>query len=170
MRLQSTQPCSGLAARVRPGRPRRWLNDKLLRDMAGTLTARDMVRGTAGLAAALWPAPHLSNEALSVHSKNPGAAGFTLLQEALFKPVPFGETGHASIFSRAVAPEHVQLWDLFRSVDMDKESRVLQVRRAYAASGQGETWVGALLGSLEQWPMVAACMALAAWALEPVYL
>lgn len=44
--------------------------------------------------------------------------------------MPFGESGQPSLFSRAAAPENVALWDLFRSVDMDKESRVLQVRGA----------------------------------------
>lgn len=75
-------------ARVGQRRRRRWLNDKLLRDMAGTLTARDM--------------------------------------EALFKPVPFGETGHVSLFTKATSAEYIQVWDLFRSVDMDKETRVLK--------------------------------------------
>ncbi len=48
--------------------------------------------------------------------------------EALFKPVPFGDTGHVSLFTQATSPEFVQVWELFRSVNMDKESRVLEVR------------------------------------------
>ena len=68
-------------------RQRRWLNDKLLRDMAPPLTAKDM--------------------------------------ESLFKPAPFGDTGYVSAFTLAAAPEHAALWDLFRSVDSDKQNRVL---------------------------------------------
>jgi len=68
-------------------RQRRWLNDKLLRDMAPPLTAKDM--------------------------------------ESLFKPAPFGDTGYVSVFTLAAAPEHAPLWDLFRSVDSDKQNRVL---------------------------------------------
>jgi R3H-associated N-terminal domain len=68
-------------------RQRRWLNDKLLRDMAPPLTAKDM--------------------------------------ESLFKPAPFGDTGYVSAFTLAAAPEHAPLWDLFRSVDSDKQNRVL---------------------------------------------
>lgn len=69
-------------------RQRRYLNDKLLRDMAPALTAKDI--------------------------------------ESLFKPVPFGETGRVSVFTLATAPEVVPLWDLFRSIDADKEARVLR--------------------------------------------
>jgi hypothetical protein len=68
-------------------RQRRWLNEKLLRDMAPPLTAKDM--------------------------------------ESLFKPAPFGDTGYVSAFTLAAAPEHAPLWDLFRSVDSDKQNRVL---------------------------------------------
>ena len=77
---------------MRVGREKRtrWLNDKLLRDMAGALTARDM--------------------------------------DALFKPVPFGETGHVTALSEAVTAENQALWDIFRSIDFDKQSRVLEVR------------------------------------------
>lgn len=60
------------------------------------------------------------------------------LQEALFKPVPFGETGYVSLFSQATSREYVEVWDLFRSVDMDKESRVLKVR------GGGAWWAACL--------------------------
>lgn len=68
-------------------RQRRWLNDKLLRDMAPPLTAKDM--------------------------------------ESLFKPAPFGDTGYVSAFTLAALPEHAPLWELFRSVDSDKQNRVL---------------------------------------------
>jgi hypothetical protein len=67
-------------------RQRRYLNDKLLRDMAPTLTASDM--------------------------------------ESLFKPVPFGEN-QVSVFTLAADPAVAPLWDLFRSVDADKQDRVL---------------------------------------------
>lgn len=77
---------------MRVGREKRtrWLNDKLLRDMAGALTARDM--------------------------------------DALFKPVPFGETGHVTALSEAVTAENQELWDIFRSIKFDKQSRVIEVR------------------------------------------
>lgn len=74
----------------------RWLNDILLRDMAGHLTARAM--------------------------------------EGLFKPVPFGETRHVTALSEAVTMEDQALWDAFRSIDMDRESRVLEVRPCSACS------------------------------------
>lgn len=45
---------------------------------------------------------------------------------SLFKPVPFGEA-RPSLWEQAAAPEHAVLWDLFRSLDMDKQGRVLQV-------------------------------------------
>jgi hypothetical protein len=45
--------------------------------------------------------------------------------ESLFKPAPFGDTGYVSVFTLAAAPEHAPLWDLFRSVDSDKQNRVL---------------------------------------------
>lgn len=81
-----------LEALMRVGREKRtrWLNDKLLRDMAGALTARDM--------------------------------------DALFKPVPFGETGHVTALSEAVTAENQALWDIFRSINYDRQSRVLEVR------------------------------------------
>lgn len=77
---------------------RRWLNDKLLRDMAGTLTASDMA--------------------------------------SLFKPVPFGEQ-RTSPWQLAAQPEHAVLWDLFRSLEMDKQSRVLQVGAGLQAGREG---------------------------------
>ena len=74
-------------SKVGQRRQRRWMNDKLLRDMAPALTAKDM--------------------------------------ESLFKPAPFGETGYISAFTLAADPEYAPLWELFRSVDADKQDRVL---------------------------------------------
>ncbi|KAL4458348.1 hypothetical protein ABPG75_013213 [Micractinium tetrahymenae] len=79
-------------SRVGQRKQRRWLNDKLLRDMAGALTAADMA--------------------------------------SLFKPVPFGEQ-RASVWERAAQPEHAFLWDMFRSLEMDKQARVLQKWEAH---------------------------------------
>lgn len=90
----SPRPCPALLQR-------RWLNDKLLRDMAGALTAADMA--------------------------------------SLFKPVPFGQP-RTSVWERAAQPEHAYLWDMFRSLEMDKQARVLQVGRV---RGQGRVWGGA---------------------------
>jgi len=48
-------------------------------------------------------------------------------QESQFKPIPFGIPQPPSAFTLAAAPEHAALWDHFRSIDSDKEARVLQV-------------------------------------------
>lgn len=74
------------AAGVR--RRRRWFNDKVLRDMAGPLSAADM--------------------------------------EAQFKPAPFGFTDFVSPLTQAQRPEHAALWENFRNIDAERESRVLQ--------------------------------------------
>lgn len=79
-------------SRVGQRKQRRWLNDKLLREMAGTLSAADMA--------------------------------------SLFKPVPFGEQ-RASLWEQAARPEHRILFDMFRSLDMDKQTRVLQKWEAH---------------------------------------
>lgn len=49
---------------------------------------------------------------------------------SLFAPVPFGET-RISLWEQAAAPEHAVLWDLFRSLDMDRQSRVLHKWEAH---------------------------------------
>lgn len=75
------------AAGVR--RRRRWLNDMVLRHMAGPMSANDM--------------------------------------ESLFKPTPFGDNpGRVSALTQASQPEHSQIWENFRSIDPDKEAKVLQ--------------------------------------------
>lgn len=48
-------------------------------------------------------------------------------QESQFKPIPFGLPAPPSAFTLASAPEHAAVWDHFRSIDSDKEARVLQV-------------------------------------------
>jgi hypothetical protein len=115
-------------ARVGARRRRRYLNDRLLRDLAGPLTA-DHVEG-------------------------------------LFKPVPFGAQPIVSAFQRvADDPEAAALWELFRSVDADREARVLarweghvaELRaEALAARGGARRGEGAAGG--------AGRAALAAWA------
>ena len=111
--------------RVGQRRQRRWLNDRLLRDMAPALTAKDM--------------------------------------ESLFKPAPFGDTGHVSAFTLAAAPEHAALWDLFRSVDADKQARVLakwaeHVQElqdsAQADSGEGSAAAAAAEAAVKGWAAV----------------
>jgi hypothetical protein len=53
--------------------------------------------------------------------------------ESLFSPVPFGEP-RVSVLERIAAPEHAPIWDMFRSIDPDKQAAVLLVRaRAPAA-------------------------------------
>jgi cyclopropane fatty-acyl-phospholipid synthase-like methyltransferase len=46
--------------------------------------------------------------------------------ESLFKPVPFGEV-RVSPMEEVLSAAYAQIWDLFRSIDMDKEQRVLEV-------------------------------------------
>eukprot|EP00887_Chlorella_sp_A99_P006276 scaffold3.g6276.t1 len=107
-------------ARVGQRKARRWMNDRLLREMCGHLTAAEMA--------------------------------------ALFQPAPWGERGVASVFSQATSPQHIQLWELFRSVDMDRESRVLLKWEAHVRELQAE---GDHAGAAARSPAVAA---LASWA------
>lgn len=46
--------------------------------------------------------------------------------EALFQPVPFGEV-RVSWLEQISSPENAALWDMFRSIDPDKQSKVLLV-------------------------------------------
>ena len=71
-------------------RRRRFLNDKMLRDMAGPMTASEM--------------------------------------EGLFKPVPFGDSSHISPLQEVLQPENASIWDMFRNIDYDKQTRFMQVR------------------------------------------
>lgn len=116
--------CAELEAVASVGqrRQRRWLNDKLLRDMAGQLTAADM--------------------------------------EGLFKPAPFGRE-HVSLWTQAVSAEHAYLWDLFRSVDMDKQQRVLQKWEEHVGELRGD---GSEAGAAAEPAVRLAAAALAAWA------
>lgn len=47
--------------------------------------------------------------------------------EALFKPVPFGSTGHESPLSQVTIPSDFPVWDLFRNIDEDRQNSTLQV-------------------------------------------
>lgn len=53
--------------------------------------------------------------------------------EALFKPVPFGEE-RISIFTQAMDPDVLPVWNLFRNVDEDKQNQTLQVHFCLLAS------------------------------------
>ena len=46
--------------------------------------------------------------------------------QGLFQPIPFGDPAPPSAFQLA-AGRYAPLWDAFRVIDMDKQSRVLQV-------------------------------------------
>lgn len=94
--------------RVGHRRRRQWLNDKLLRDLAGAMSTQDM--------------------------------------ERQFKPVPFGFPAPPSAFTLASAPEHAAVWEHFRSIDSDKEARVLQAWEAHNRRPQPRHH---LAGSLE---------------------
>lgn len=52
-----------------------------------------------------------------------GALTHADMQE-LFKPVPFGEQPHITPLERAVL---LPFWESFRSIEMDKQKRVLEV-------------------------------------------
>lgn len=80
-------------SKVGQRRQRRWLNDRLLRDMVGALTVEDI--------------------------------------EGLFKPVPFGDPRPPSLWTQVSSPDVASLWDLFRSIDMEKESRILAKWKAH---------------------------------------
>jgi hypothetical protein len=84
-----------LAALLKVGqrRQRRFLNDKLLREMAGDLSAEDM--------------------------------------EGLFKPIPFGDPPPPSVWQQvstnsSTNPHLAELWEHFRSVSSDRQSRMLE--------------------------------------------
>ena len=47
--------------------------------------------------------------------------------EAQFKPVPFGDTGYESPITQATAPDISPIWDLFRNISEDKQTKTLQV-------------------------------------------
>lgn len=150
--------------RVGHRRRRQWLNDKLLRDLAGAMSTQDMVR--------LIPAGKHSGILLHAHTPSstdqsdlqPLSATLTHLttqlndttqstgdaaatapppvcrtQERQFKPVPFGFPAPPSAFTLASAPEHAAVWEHFRSIDSDKEARVLQVCRPVGSHMQTAT-------------------------------
>ena len=48
--------------------------------------------------------------------------------EALFKPVPFGATGHESPLSKVTIPSDFPVWDLFRNIDEERQNATLQVQ------------------------------------------
>ena len=85
--LRSSQALEDSIAVALGARKRnRWHNDRLLRDLAGPLTAAEM-RG-------------------------------------LYSPVPFGEPRRTA-FAAAADPQHRDVWDMFRSIDPDRQRRVL---------------------------------------------
>jgi hypothetical protein len=47
--------------------------------------------------------------------------------ESMFAPPPYGIMPPPSAFADAMAPENTVIWEHFRSVDVDKEARVLLV-------------------------------------------
>ena len=46
--------------------------------------------------------------------------------EALFQPVPFGEV-RESVLEKISTSENAPIWDMFRSIDADKQQKVLLV-------------------------------------------
>ena len=51
--------------------------------------------------------------------------------DSLFKPVPFGEPRRPSVFVEISDESYAPIWDVFRTVDMDKEQRILGKWEAY---------------------------------------
>lgn len=100
-------------------RRRRWMNEKLLRDMAGHMTAQEM--------------------------------------DSLFKPPPWGSTHYVSPISEVTQGEGRHIWDQFRSIDSEKEQRVLQawseynLRNKVSVSKKTETAAGI---ALKRWSKV----------------
>lgn len=91
---------------------RRILNERLLRDMSGPLTHA----GDKQLSCRQAPAGH------SIET-SPDPAGMV----ELFQPAPFGYSNHLTPLQQALLPENVGIWELFRNIDSDRQSRVLQV-------------------------------------------
>lgn len=46
--------------------------------------------------------------------------------EALFQPVPFGEV-RESVLEKISTPDNAPIWDMFRTIDPDKQHKVLLV-------------------------------------------
>lgn len=58
--------------------------------------------------------------------------------EALFQPAPFGES-RVSLLEQISSPENAAIWDMFRSIDPDKQTKVLQRWEAHIrAEREGE--------------------------------
>ena len=57
--------------------------------------------------------------------------------DSLFKPVPFGDAGPPSVFMQISSVDYESLWDLFRSVDVDKQARVLAKWQMYVDELRG---------------------------------
>jgi len=74
-------------AAVGARRRRRWNNERVLRELAGPMTAEEM------------------------HSQ--------------FNPVPFGFRAPTA-FEIVARPQHAEIWDGFRNVDIDRQARVLE--------------------------------------------
>ena len=47
--------------------------------------------------------------------------------EALFKPVPFGHTGHETPLAQLTQSNNLPVWDLFRNIDEERQNNTLQV-------------------------------------------
>ena len=128
-------PDVALLLRVGRGKRRRWLADNLLRKMAGK--HRALAEHPDAGVAQLYVLVHQYRlkrlhpcTALRHSGKLRSLPAGTLnaeQMESLFAPVPFGEP-RVSALERIAAPEHALVWDMFRSIDPDKQARVLLVR------------------------------------------
>ena len=112
-----------LALRAGRSRRRRYLHDSLLRDLAGELWLVEL----SSIAA-------FGHNAADCPPRQPPtlywpAGPLTLPDiQGLFSPIPFGDPAPPSAFQLA-AGRYAPVWDAFRSIGMDKQTRVLQVCR-----------------------------------------
>lgn len=146
-RFLGTYLCKGKSPipSVLAGKRRRWLGDLVLRKMAGksfhmlcTIISAEhpiahckggatcpsgLPRGVSCLRQIAFVISQVLTSYLVLHPKGSLTAD---AMEALFQPVPFGEV-RVSWLEQISSPENAALWDMFRSIDPDKQSKVLLV-------------------------------------------
>ena len=87
----------------------------------------------------LWSAAVPSNAHMKQQLQrfwNEHAGSLTLdAMESLFQPVPFGEV-RESVLEKISTPENAPIWDMFRTIDPDKQHKVLLVSSPYSKTKQ----------------------------------
>jgi hypothetical protein len=87
--------------------------------------------------------------------------------EAMFAPPPYGIVPPPSAFAEAMMPHNAGVWEHFRSVDADKEQRVLQVREPGVVLGAGGAGAWVLEGNGVDGCLDGSCRARHLAALHP---